>query len=84
MCNVKVQHQRHWVCHFHEVVNQLNDPTVLTPVSSHLLLRFYCMCCAKEVSELINRPVVDLLGTRVGSTSAQVVYMFIMNQENES
>ena len=31
------------------------------------------MCGVKEVSNLVNRPIVDLLGTRVGSTSAEVV-----------
>ena len=31
------------------------------------------MYCEQEVSDLINRPVVSLLGTRVGSTSAEVV-----------
>jgi hypothetical protein len=31
------------------------------------------VCCAKKVSKLINSPVVRLLGTRVGSTSAEVV-----------
>ena len=31
------------------------------------------MGCVKEVSNLINHPVVNLLGTRVGGTSAEVV-----------
>jgi hypothetical protein len=43
-------------------------PTSLTPVPSHLL-RFHFVGCAKEVSNLINRPVVSPLGTRVGGTS---------------
>jgi hypothetical protein len=33
--------------------------------------------CAKEVSNLINRPVVSLLGTRLGGTSAEVVPQWI-------
>ena len=55
-----------------EVGRQLNVPTSLTPAPSHLL-RFQFVCGAKEVSDLINRPVVSLLGTRVGGTSAEVV-----------
>ena len=47
-------------------------PTSLTPDPSHLL-RFHFVCCAKEVSDLISRPVVSLLGTRVGGTSGEVV-----------
>jgi hypothetical protein len=73
MCNAEVQHQRHWARRIREVTSQLNVPTMLTPASSHLLLPFYFMCCAKEVSDLINRPGVGLFGTRVGSTSTEVV-----------
>jgi hypothetical protein len=31
------------------------------------------VCGTKDISDLINRPVVSLLGTRVGGTSAEVV-----------
>jgi hypothetical protein len=55
-----------------EVTSQLDVPTSLTPAPSHLL-RIHFVCCAKEVSDFINRPVVRLLGTRVGGTSAEVV-----------
>ena len=55
-----------------EVTSQLNVPTSLTPAPCHLL-RFHFVGCAKEVSNLINRPVLSLLGTRVGGTSAEVV-----------
>ncbi len=37
------------------------------------LSRFCFMGCAKEVSNLVNRPIVSLLGTRVGGTRAKVV-----------
>ena len=70
MGDVKVQHQRDR--RIREVVIQLDVPTFLTPASSHLLC-FHFVCCAKEVSDLINLPVVSLLGTRVGGTSAEVV-----------
>ena len=45
---------------------------MLSTAFNHLL-RFHLMCCAKEVSDLINRPVVRLFGTQVGSTRAKVV-----------
>jgi hypothetical protein len=48
-----------------ELASQLDVPTSLTPTPSHLL-RFHFVGCAKEVSNLINHPVVSL-------TSAEVV-----------
>ena len=36
-------------------------------------MRFDFVDCAKEVNNLTNRLVVNLLGTRVGGTSAEVV-----------
>jgi hypothetical protein len=36
-------------------------------------MSFKLVCCVKEVSDLINHPVVSLLDTRVGSTSAEMV-----------
>ena len=59
-----------------EVPNQLDVPTSLTPAPSHLL-RFHFVGCAKEVSNLINHPVVSLLDTRVRGTSAEVVPQWI-------
>ena len=41
----------------------------MTPVSNDLLC-FSLVCCAEKVSELNNRPVVRLFGTRVGGTHA--------------
>ncbi len=70
--DAEVQHQRHRARGIREVASQLDVPTLLTPASSHLL-RFHFVCCAEKVSKLINRPVVSLLGTRVGGTSAEVV-----------
>jgi len=72
MCDAQVQHQRHRTRRVREVTSQLNVPTSLTPDPSHLL-RFRFVCCAKEVIDFINHPVVSLLGTRVGGTSAEVV-----------
>jgi hypothetical protein len=47
----------------------MSDATrFLAPSSSHLL-RFNFVCCAEKVSNLTNRPVVSLLGTRVDCTS---------------
>jgi hypothetical protein len=55
-----------------EVGRQLYVPTSLIPAPSHLL-RLHFVRCAKEVSDLISCPVVSLLGTRLGGTSAEVV-----------
>ena len=72
MCDAEVQHQRHRTRHIHEVTSQFDIPTSLTPAASYLL-RFYFVGCAKEVRQLINLPVVSLLGTRVGGTIADVI-----------
>ena len=72
MGDAKVQHRRHRTRHIREVPSQLDVPTMLTPASSQLL-RFHFVCCAEKVSDLTNRPVVSLLGTRVGGTSSEVV-----------
>jgi hypothetical protein len=70
MGDTEVKHQRHRTRRILEVTCQLDVPTSLTLAPSHLL-RFHFVCCAKEVSKLIDSPVVRLLGTRVGSTSAE-------------
>ncbi len=45
---------------------------MLTPAFNHLVgLDF--VCCAKKVSKLIDRPVVSLLGTRMGGTSTEMI-----------
>jgi hypothetical protein len=73
MDDLEVQHLRHRDRLIHEVDIQLDVPTSMTPVPSHLL-HFHFVGCAKEVNNLINHPVVNLLGTRVGGgTSAEVV-----------
>jgi hypothetical protein len=41
------------------VTSQFDVPTSLTPVLSHLF-RFHCVGCVKEVSNLINHPVVQV------------------------
>jgi hypothetical protein len=72
MSDSEIQHQRHRTRRIREVGRQLYVPTSLTPALRHLL-RFHFVCCAKEVSDLISRPFVSLLGTRVGCTCAEVV-----------
>jgi hypothetical protein len=62
--NEEVQHQRNRTLRIREVVRHLNVPTLLTPAPSHLS-RFFFMGYPKEVSNLVNRPIVSLLGTRV-------------------
>ena len=71
MGDAEVQHQRHRARLVHEVTRELDVPTSLTPAPNHLL-RFYFVVCAKEVN-LINRPVVNLFGSRVSGTGANVV-----------
>ena len=66
--DAEIHHQRYRTRHIREVTSQLDVSTSLTPVPNHLL-SFYFLGCAKEVSNLINRPVVNLLCTRVGGTS---------------
>jgi hypothetical protein len=72
MGDMEVQGQRHRTRLIHEVVSQLDVPTSLTPDPSHLF-RFQFVGCWKEVSNLINHPVVSLLGTRVVGTITEVV-----------
>ena len=72
MCNVEVQYQRNRTSHIREITSQFNIPTSLTPALNHLLC-FHFVGCAKEVRNLTNHPVVILLDTRLGGTSAEVI-----------
>jgi hypothetical protein len=72
MGDTEVKHQRHRTRRIREAISQLDVPTSLTPASSHLL-RFHFACCAEKVSDLTDRPVMFLFGTRVGGKSAKVV-----------
>ena len=72
MGDVEVHHQRHRVRLVREVTRELDVPTSLTPVPNHLLC-FYFVGCAKEVSNLINRPIVSLFGSRVSGTGANMI-----------
>ncbi len=56
----------------HEVTSQLDVPTSLTPAPNHLLWCYF-VGCVKEVSKLINHPVVSLFGTRVSGTGANMI-----------
>ena len=60
--DVEIHRQSHRTRLILEVTNQFNVPTSLTPVPSHLL-RFYFVGFAKEVSNLINHPVVSLFAS---------------------
>ena len=71
--DAEVQDQRHWARRIRKVGSQLDVPTMLMDLAVSHLLRFHFVCCAEKVSDLTNRPVVRLLGTRVGGTSAEVV-----------
>ena len=68
----EIQHQRNRTRRIHEVTRQLDVFTSLTPAPSHLL-RFYFVGSVKEVSNLINHPVVSLFGTRVGGTGGNML-----------
>ncbi len=76
MGDVEIHHRRHRTRRIREVTRQFDVLTSLTPVPIHLL-RFHFVGFAKEVSNLIIRPVVSLLGTRVGGTSTEVVPQWI-------
>ena len=63
-----------------DVTNQLNVPTSMTPVPSHLL-RFDLARCAKEVSDLISHPVVSFFGSgTVGNTGANMISKSVKNK----
>ena len=70
--DAEIQHQRHRTRRIREVTSQLDVPASLTPAQGHLL-RFYFVGGAKEVSNLINRPVVSLFGSGMGSTGANMI-----------
>jgi hypothetical protein len=74
--DAEIQHQRHRTRRIRKVTSQLNIPTSLIPAANHLM-RFHFVGFAKEVSDLIDRPVVSLLGTRVNGTSAEMVPRWI-------
>ena len=72
MGDAEIQHQRHRARRVRKVGRQLDVPTMMTPTFNHLWC-FHFLCCAEKVSELNNRPVVSLFGTRVGGTREKVV-----------
>jgi hypothetical protein len=72
MGDTEVKHQRYRTRWIHQVTSQLDVPTSLTSVPNHLLC-FHFVCCPKEVSKMINNPVVNLPDTQVGGTSTEVV-----------
>ena len=79
--DTEIQHQRTPDPPHSEVTSQLDVPTSLTPAPSHLLC-FYFVGCVKEVSSLINHPVMNLFGTRVGGTGQErfTGKVFIINR----
>jgi len=61
----------------HLVTKQLDVPTIMSPAFRHLLC-FHFVCCSKKIrgqriDQPVNRPVVSLLGTRVGGTSTEMI-----------
>ena len=72
MGDAEVQHQGYWTRRIGQIPGQLYVPTSLTPALGHLF-GLNTVCGAKEVSDLINRPIVSFLGSRVCGTSAEVV-----------
>jgi hypothetical protein len=70
--DAEIQHQRYRTRRVRKVGSQLNIPKMPTPALSYVS-RFHCMCCEEEVSNLVNCPVVCLLGTRMSGTSTEVV-----------
>ena len=74
MCDTEIQSQRHRTRVIDEVSRYLDVSTVLTPASNDLLSQCLgFMCSVEQVSDLINRPVMCLFGTRVGVTRANMV-----------
>ena len=58
--------------HVRKVGSELDVDTTLTPGLIHLL-SLYLMCSAKQVSKLINCPVMGLFDSRVVRTRAHIV-----------
>jgi hypothetical protein len=85
MCDEYVQHQRYRTHRVHEVPSQLDVPTSLTPAPSHLL-HLHLVGYAKEVSNLIDHPVVNLLATRVGGANVvpECINLKLLQSEAES
>ena len=68
----EVQDQWHRARHVQKVSFQLDIPTMSTPTFSNVLRRGV-MCGAEKVSQLLNRPVMSLFGTRMSGTSTEMV-----------
>jgi hypothetical protein len=72
MGDAEVQYQRHRARLVREATRELDVPTSLTPTPNHPLC-FNFVGCAKEVSNLINYPVVSLFDSRVSGTGANMI-----------
>jgi hypothetical protein len=70
--DAEVQHQRHRARRVRKVCFQLDNPTMSTPAFSNVL-RLGAMCGAEKVSQVLNRPVMSLFGTRMSGTSTEMV-----------
>jgi hypothetical protein len=70
--DVEVQDQRHRDHLVRKVDHQLDIPTTSTPVFSNVLC-LGVMCGAEKVSQLLNRLVMSLFGTRMSGTSIEMV-----------
>jgi hypothetical protein len=70
--DAEVQHQRHRARRVRKVGRQLNISTISTPAFGNVL-RLGFMRSTEKVSQLLNRPVMSLFGTRMSGTSTEMV-----------
>jgi hypothetical protein len=70
--DAEIQQQRHRARRVGKEGRQLNIPT-MSPPAFNYVLRLDCMRCAEKVSQLLNRPVMSLFGTRMSGTSTEMV-----------
>ena len=70
--DAEIQHQRHRARRVRKVGRQLNIPTMSTPAFSNVF-RLGVICGTEKVSQLLNRPVMNLFDTRMNGTSIEMV-----------
>ena len=70
--DTQVQHQWHRSRNIRQVGSQLDVATSLIPALNHLL-SLYPMWCVKQVSELLDCPMVSLFGSGMDSTGANMI-----------
>ncbi len=71
--DVEIQHQTHRTQRIRVTVRRSTRcPHITDPTPRHLL-SFIPMGCVKEVSDLINHPVVSLFGSGMDNTGANMI-----------